>query len=214
MLEIRNLTCLYPGTNSGVSGINLTLKRGTLTVITGPIGAGKTTLLRAVLGLLPLNEGQLLWNGQVISDLASFMLPPRSAYTAQVPRLFSESLRQNILLGLPPDETALNRALHAAVLDHDVTELARGLDTLIGPKGVKLSGGQVQRAAAARMFIRRAELLVLDDLSSALDVETEQTMWSRLFVGNDQTVLAVSHRPVALQRADQVIVLDNGQMQR
>jgi len=92
-----------------------------------------------------------------------------------------------------------------------VLVLDNGIDTLVGPRGVKLSGGQVQRAAAARMFVREAELLVFDDLSSALDAETEAELWSRLFArGRDVTCLVVSHRPAALRRADRIVLLERG----
>src|ERR671930_1282864 len=94
----------------------------------------------------------------------------------QVPRLFSGTLRDNVLLGVPVGEVALERALRAAVLEPDVLRLEQGLDTLVGPRGVRLSGGQVQRTAAARALVREPELLVLDDLSSALDVETERAL--------------------------------------
>ena len=97
-----------------------------------------------------------------------------------MPRLFSEPLRDNILLGLPEDKVDLPGAIYSSVLEQDVAALEKGLDTLVGPRGVRLSGGQVQRSAAARMFVRDPELLVFDDLSSALDVETEQMLWKRL----------------------------------
>ena len=140
---------------------------------------------------------------------------PRCAYTPQVARLFSDTLRENILLGLPADQRALDVALHAAVLETDVPQLERRLETMVGPRGVKLSGGQIQRTAAARMFVRRADLLIFDDLSSALDVETEQTMWERLFAQRDQApaCLVVSHRRAALQRADQILLLKDGRVE-
>src|SRR6185436_2136077 len=119
----------------------------------------------------------------------------------------SETLRENVLLGQPWDGPRLVEALRLAVLEQDVATLEREVDTLVGPRGVKLSGGQVQRAAAARMFVVEPELLVVDDLSSALDVETEQVLWSRL---EGRTVLAVSHRRPALRRADQIVVLKDG----
>jgi ATP-binding cassette subfamily B protein len=182
-------------------------------VITGRIGAGKTTLLEALLGLLPRQAGEILWNGVPVESESGVLAPPRSAYTPQVPRLFSETLRENILLGLPESETDLAAAAHAAVLERDIASLESGLDTLIGPRGVRLSGGQVQRAAAARMHARPAELLVIDDLSSALDVETERQLWERLAAQRDRTVLAVSHRHAALQRADRIVVLKEGRIE-
>src|SRR6266702_8544017 len=87
------------------------------------------------------------------------------------------------------------------------------LETLIGTRGVKLSGGQIQRTAAARMLVRDAELLVFDDLSSALDVETEQALWQRLLGGTEKTCLVVSHRRSVLQQADHIIVLKGGRIE-
>ncbi|MGD9101543.1 MAG: ABC transporter ATP-binding protein [Anaerolineae bacterium] len=213
-LQVSGLTCKYPNSENGVQDVRLCLERGSFTVVTGRIGSGKTTLLRALLGLLPKDAGEVQWNGQLVQDPASFFVPPRSAYTGQVPVLFSESLKDNILMGLPEDEVDLPAALRAAVLEQDVGELQAGLETIVGPKGVKLSGGQVQRAAAARMFVRGPELLVFDDLSSALDVETERALWERVFSSPGRpTCLVVSHRRPALRRADHIVVLQDGKVE-
>ena len=209
-LVVHGLTYRYPSSGHGIVGADFLLARGSFMVVTGRIGAGKTTLLRALLGLLPPEEGEVCWNGHVIDDPAQFFVPPRAAYTPQAPRLFSQTLRENILMGLPVDHVDLPGALYAAVLEPDVAEMVDGLETLVGPRGVRLSGGQLQRTAAARMFVRHAELLVIDDLSSALDVETEQLLWERLFAQHEQTCVAVSHRRAALRRADQIILLKEG----
>jgi len=160
----------------GIRDVSLRLERGSFTVITGRIGAGKTTLLRVLLGLLPAGAGEIFWNGARVDDPSTFFVPPRTAYVPQVPRLFSDSVRANVLLGLP-DDAGLDRAIRAAVLERDIPDLAQGLDTIVGSRGVRLSGGQVQRVAAARAFVREPDLLVVDDLSSALDVETERLLW-------------------------------------
>jgi ATP-binding cassette subfamily B protein len=212
LVEARGLTYCHPKSGRGITEVDLSLPRGTLTVVTGRIGAGKTTLLQTLLGLLPREAGEIQWNGQIIDDAATFFVPPRAAYTAQVPRLFSETLKQNILLGLPDDPTTLAAAVRGAVLEHDLQGLEAGLETPVGTRGIKLSGGQVQRTAAARMLVRNAELLVIDDLSSALDIETEQTLWERIFVHEDTTCLLVTHRRAALQRADHIIVLKDGKI--
>jgi ATP-binding cassette subfamily B protein len=211
-LEARNLTYRYPDTGRGIENINLRLQRGTLTVITGQVASGKTTLLRALLGLLPKESGEIRWNGQPVADPASFFVPPRSAYTPQVPHLYSETLAENILLGLPEAAVDLPAAMRGAVMERDVAALENGLHTLIGTRGVKLSGGQQQRAAAARMLIREAELLVFDDISSALDVETERTLWEQLFSQRTRTCLVVSHRRAILQRADAILLLKDGKI--
>ncbi len=209
-LDVRNLTYHYPGTDHGVQDINLSIERGSFTVITGRIGSGKTTLLHTLLGVLPHDSGEILWNDELVSSPALFLAPPRCAYTPQVPRLVSESLRDNILLGVSEEHVDLQSAISLAVLEPDIATMAQGLDTIIGPRGVRLSGGQIQRSAAARMFARNAELLVFDDLSSALDVETEHLLWTRLFAEHERTCLVVSCRQAVLERADTILVLKDG----
>lgn len=209
-LHVSGLSYHYPDTGKGIEDIHFALTGGSLTVITGRIAAGKTTLLQALLGLLPKERGDITWNEKPVADPASFFVPPYSAYTAQIPRLFSASLQENIQLDQPDNTQRLQTAIHTAVMEHDIDTLENGLQTMVGSRGVKLSGGQAQRAAAARMFVRNAELLVFDDLSSALDVETEQTLWERLFSQQQRTYLVVSHRKAVLQRADQIIVMKEG----
>lgn len=210
-LDVVGLTYRYPSSGQGVEDVSFSLERGSVTAITGRVGTGKTTLLLALLGLVTADEGEIRWNGRTVADPATFFVPPRTAYTPQVPRLFSETLRENVTLGSDGGPERLDAALRSAVLESDVLTLERGLDTVVGPRGVKLSGGQIQRTAAARMFVRDADLLVFDDLSSALDAETEAELWTRLFDRPDPesvTCLVVTHRPAALRRADQVIVLE------
>ena len=206
------LTYRHPETGQGIVDVDLRLPRGTLTVVTGRVGAGKTTLLRTLLGLLPRESGEIRWNGAPVEDPASFFTPPRAAYTAQTPRLFSDTLRRNVLLGLPDNPALLSGAIRGAMLERDIGALANGLDTMVGTRGVTLSGGQVQRTAAARMLAREADLMVIDDVSSALDGETERDLWRRLRERPEATYLAVSHRRAALIQADQIVVLKDGRV--
>jgi ATP-binding cassette, subfamily B, bacterial len=218
-LEVRGLAFHFPGGNgdgpgSGIEAADLTIHRGEFVVVTGRVGSGKSTFVRALLGLLTRQAGEIRWNGQTVEHPAAFFRPPRCAYTPQVPRLFSDTLRENLLLGLPEAGADLPGAIYQSVLEQDVAELEDGLDTLVGPRGIRLSGGQVQRSAAARMFLRDSELLVFDDLSSALDVGTEQALWERLdaarAANRGLTCLVVSHRRAALRRADRILVLKDG----
>jgi ATP-binding cassette subfamily B protein len=216
-LAVENLSYLHPDGAVGVSDVSFVLERGSFTVITGQVGSGKSTLLRVLLGLLPPGSGAVRWNGILLEDPASFFVPPRSAYTPQVPRLFSDVLRENLVLGGDASPAGIDGSLELAVLTEDVATLERGLDTPVGSRGVKLSGGQVQRSAAARMFLRDAELLVFDDLSSALDVETEAQLWQRLkdwggVESGEITCLVVSHRPAAFARADRILVMAQGRL--
>jgi ATP-binding cassette, subfamily B, bacterial len=212
-LDVVGLTCIHPSSAHGVVDVSLSLERGSFTVVTGRIGSGKTTLLHAVLGLLPRDAGEIRWNGTQVDDPSAFLVPPRAAFTPQVPRLFSETLRANLLLGRSAGDEDLDAAVRAAVLEDDVGALDAGLDTVVGRRGVKLSGGQIQRAAAARMFLRDAQLLVFDDLSSALDVATETELWRRLLASRGNvTYLVVSQSAIALSNADRVVVLDAGRV--
>jgi ATP-binding cassette subfamily B protein len=210
-LEVTGLTLRHADSGGGIEDVSFALQRGALTAVTGRIGAGKTTLLRAVLGLLPIDDGEVRWNGMRVDDLAAFCVPPRVAYTPQVPVLLSDTLRENILLGWPEDGQRIADALHRAVLEPDLETFPEGLDTVIGVRGKRLSGGQIQRTAAARMLVREPELLVIDDLSSALDVETEALLWERI-LGLGTTCLVTSHRREVLERADQVLFLEEGRV--
>jgi ATP-binding cassette subfamily B protein/ATP-binding cassette subfamily C protein len=210
-LTVENLTYLHQGSNQGIENISFEIQRGTLNVITGDIGAGKTTLLQVLLGLLPLQAGKIYWNGCLINDPATFFIPPCSAYVPQIPQLFSQTLRDNLLLGRQAPLENIENALYNSVFTEDIGAMPLGLETLVGYKGVRLSGGQLQRAAIARALIRQPELLVFDDISSALDVQTEEQLWRRLCNTQNQdkhTILVVSHREWLINRADQVIVLN------
>lgn len=212
-LEGVGLSYHHPDTGRGIEDISLRVRRGSFTVITGRIGAGKTTLLKALLGLLPRDNGEIYWNGKIVQDPATFLAPPRTACTPQTPRLFSDTLLDNITLGQAMPASHVAEAIHLAVMEHDLQLLEHGLQTTIGPRGVKLSGGQMQRTAAARMFALQPELYVFDDLSSALDVETERTLWEQIFQQREATCLVASHRRAALQRADHIILLKDGRIE-
>src|SRR5258707_967826 len=134
-LEASELAYRYPDTGRGIEGISLRLKRGSLTVVTGRIGSGKTTLLRVLLGLFPKDAGEIRWNGHAVVEPATFFLPPPCAYTGQVPQLFSDTLKENILLGLSEENVDLQAAIHMAVMEQDVAELENGLLTVIGSRG-------------------------------------------------------------------------------
>ncbi len=211
-LAVSGLTARHLDTGRGVQDLSFTLERGTFTVITGKVGSGKTTLVRALLGLIPLETGRIFWNGKEVRDPRSFFRPPRSAYAPQVPHLFSDKLSNNVLMGLPENEVDLEAAIKAAVLEEDLHDLEKGMETIIGPKGTKLSGGQQQRTAVARMLVRQTELLVFDDVSSALDVETERQLWEALARKSQATSLVVSNRRGAIMRADQVLVMEEGKI--
>ena len=210
-MQVEGLTFRYPNSTNGIERVSFELRRGDFVVVTGRIGSGKTTLLRVLQGLLPRQTGEIEWNGRRVDDPATFFSPPHSSYTAQAPRLFSESLRDNVMMGAGGEEE-LAVAMNLAAMGPDLATFEHGMDTLVGTRGVKLSGGQVQRASAARMFARGADLLIFDDLSSALDVATERQLWESLGRSKDATCLVVSHRRPALRRATRILLLSEGRL--
>jgi len=210
-LDVEGLSVAYDDRRV-LHDVSFTVGRGEFVVITGPVGAGKSTLLRALLGLAWQADvtGSIRWNGTEVDDRSAFLVPPNAAFLSQVPQLISDSVADNVSLG-PADPDALVRAFRLAAIGDDIAEMPDGAATLIGPRGLRLSGGQRQRLATARALVHAPELVVLDDLSSALDVETEVQLWGNL-ADAGMTVIAVSHRAVAFDRADQVLRLDAGRL--
>lgn len=204
-LSVRGLTARYRSTGGGIESVDMDIRRGEFVVVTGPVGSGKSTLLRALAGLVPVQAGTVTWNGEPIEDLGAWFVPPQAAHLPQVPRLFSESLAENILLGRDLVDR-VDPVVELTALRADLADMPDGLDTKVGARGLRLSGGQTQRVATARSLLTGPELLIVDDLSSALDVETERALWKHVRAGG-MTVLAVSHRAFVLDFADRVITL-------
>jgi len=207
---VQGLSARHAAGGRGIFDVGFVVERGQFVVVTGAVGSGKTTLVRAMLGLFPMEAGTVRWNGAVVDDPSS-LGPPRIAYAGQVPRLFSATLEENLRLGWPAEDVDVAAALRAVGFDRDLAELQEGLGTLVGPRGTRLSGGQAQRVATARALVRHPELLVVDDLGSALDVETEAQVWDGV-LATAPACLAVSHRLSALARADHIVVLDRGRV--
>lgn len=188
-----------------VRDVDLTVDRGQLVLVVGPVGAGKSSLLRALAGIAP-HTGRLTWNGTPVTEPELFLRPNQVGYVGQLPRVLSGTVADNITLGHPVDA---GHAVTTAQLEHDLATTGSGLGLLIGHKGTRLSGGQLQRLALARALAPRTELLVADDVSSALDVTTELALWQALRE-RGVTVVGSTSKRAALVRADHVVVLIGG----
>lgn len=206
-LVVDDLSVVFDDGTVGLEHVSFPVKRGELVIVTGPIAAGKSTLLRVLAGLCPATDGALCWNGDAVEDASEFLRPPNCAFVAQAPKLISGTIDENVSLD---HEVDVRAALSLAELDLDLNAVG-GLDALVGHRGLRLSGGQTQRLATARATAAESELLVLDDLSSALDVMTERKLWQNLRASG-HTVIATSYKRSALELADRIVVLRQGRV--
>ncbi len=204
-LELVGFTAVHEDGTIGVRDIDLTVERGQLVLVVGPVGSGKSSMLRALAGIVH-HTGALRWNGQLVTEPELFLRPNQVGYVAQLPRVLSGTVTDNIRLGHEVDAAG---AVSTAQLEHDLATAGSGLGLVIGHKGTQLSGGQLQRLALARALAPRTELLIADDISSALDVTTELELW-RALREHGVTVVGSTSKRAALVRADLVVVLHSG----
>ncbi len=206
-LRVRDLSAVHDDGTLGVQGVDLQVRAGELVLLLGQVGSGKSSLLGALSGLVS-STGEILWNDRLVDDPQTTLRPARVAHVAQVPRVLSGSFSGNVALDHP--QRSVVPALESARMGRDVAE-AGGPDALVGHRGVRLSGGQVQRLALARALATEADLLLADDVSSALDASTEIELWQALRARGAAVVGATS-KSAALAQADRVVVLDSGRV--
>lgn len=206
-LTLRELSAVHDDGTLGVQDVDLEVRSGELVLLLGQVGSGKSSLLGALAGLVG-STGEILWNDVPVDDPQTALRPARIAHVAQVPRVLSGTFTGNV--GLDHPGRPVVPALDAARMGRDVAE-AGGPDSLVGHRGVRLSGGQVQRLALARALACDADVLLADDVSSALDAATEIELWEALR-SHGSTVIGATSKAAALARADRVVVLDAGRV--
>lgn len=212
-LQIKNGSFSFDGERPFIHNLNLTIRRGSSVAIIGSSGSGKSTLLKICCGLYPLAEGQLDLFGEPY-DLDREGTKEKIAYVPQEPYVFVGSIRNNIELGcgypITMDDVA-EAALHANATEF-INELGNQFDTVVKEKGSSLSRGQRQRIALARAWVRKAPLVILDEVTSALDYESERLVSESIFelLESGTTVIFATHHLWLAQQADRIIVMENG----
>jgi ATP-binding cassette subfamily B protein len=206
-LTVRDFAAVHDDGTVGVHDVDLDVRAGELVLLLGQVGSGKSSLLSALAGLVG-STGEIRWNDRLVDDPQTTLRPGRVAHVAQVPRVLSGTFTGNVALD-HVDRTVMP-ALEAARMERDVTE-AGGPDALVGHRGVRLSGGQVQRLALARALATDADVLLADDVSSALDAATEIELWQALRA-RGTAVIGATSKAAALAQADRVVVLDSGRV--
>ena len=214
-LELKNVSLRYPETQiQALENISLKIPTGTTLGILGNIGSGKSTLLDLITRLYDPSEGKILLDG---IDLKEYTLEQLREAIGSIPQnafLFSESIEDNIRFGsINASKEAIQEASKEAVVHKNIIAFKEGYQTLLGERGVTLSGGQIQRVSIARAFIKDPKILLLDDCLSAVDTDTEEEILKHLKkIAQNKTTLIVSHRISSLKHADQIIVFENGKI--
>lgn len=196
-----------------LQGINFSLKKGQKLAVIGTVGAGKTSLLELIAGNLVPTEGEILFNNSPLSTVEDSILHGTLGYVRQENILFSETIKDNIYLGdeFPTDK--MEMSLETALMNKEIAAFPKGLHTVLGQRGLSLSGGQKQRVSLARTLIREPKLILLDDVTAAMDAKTEGLFWEKLqenFPGI--TAIIVTHRLATAKNADKIIVLAQGKI--
>uniref|UniRef100_A0A8C9W9R2 Transporter associated with antigen processing, subunit type a n=1 Tax=Scleropages formosus TaxID=113540 RepID=A0A8C9W9R2_SCLFO len=211
--QFHNLTFSYPTRPDRpvLQGFSLELKPGQMTALVGPSGGGKSTCVSLLERFYQPQEGEILLDGQPLQSYQHQYLHSKVAMVGQEPVLFSGSIRDNITYGLKncPLEKVYDAAQKANAHGF-ISQLEHGYDTDVGERGGQLSGGQKQRIAIARALIREPQILILDEITSCLDTETEHMIQQALVSCPSQTLLVIAHKLKTVEKADQIVLIDNG----
>lgn len=210
-IEFKNVTFSY-GEGDVLKDFSLVIKKGERVGLVGLSGSGKSTLILLLLRLYPIEKGEILVDGTNINDFTLSSLRNVFALVSQDIFLFNDTVKENLLVGLDRKEEEISHALEISYANEFVDKLPQGLETVIGDRGVKLSGGQCQRLTIARAFLVNSPIYLFDEATSALDNESEKIVQAAMDrVAGSKTVVAVAHRLSTIQDYDKIAVLKEGQ---
>ena len=209
-IEFKNVTFSY-GKGDVIKNFNLTIKKGEKVALVGLSGSGKSTLISLILRLYEIEHGEILIDGRNIKEYTLSSIRDAFALVSQDVFLFNDSVKENLMAGETYTDEQVKHALEVSYASEYVYNLPEGLNTQIGDRGLRLSGGQSQRLTIARAFLRDCPILLFDEATSALDNESEKVVQKALDkVASHKTVVAVAHRLSTIQNYDRIIVMKDG----
>lgn len=212
-IEFRNVSFTYPNTGiKALNSLNFTIKKGQKVAVMGKTASGKTTIAELLTRMFDVTEGQILIDGKDIRDHNLSILRDRIANVPQDVFLFSDTIKSNVAFGHPQaDMEDIERYTQYASVQEDILKLPEKFETMVGERGVTLSGGQKQRVSIARAFIKKPDIVILDDALSAVDTATEQNILSYFQESlRDKTAIIITHRANNLLNYDKILVIDHG----
>ncbi len=214
-LSFDNVSFAYPTSDTNaLNGISLSASSGDFLGVMGHTGAGKSTILKLIERFYEPQGGSVLINGRDINDYQIESIRERIGFVSQDPFLFFGTIGENVAYARDSDNDQILSALEAAGATEFVSSLTDGLDTMVGDRGVMLSGGQRARISLARALLKDPDILILDEASAALDAETEKRIQESLFgnsnVGKKRITIAVAHRLATIRNADEIVAMVDG----
>jgi len=212
-IVLDHVSFAYDEGETVLDDVSLTVAAGEKVALVGASGGGKSTLVQALLGLYPVKSGQIVYGDAPVTEIGWETVREHVGVVLQHPVLFNDSVRANLTLGREADDATLWQALEIAQLKDIIAALPHGLDTAVGRQGVRMSGGQRQRLAIARMIVADPKIVILDEATSALDSDTELRLHQALsgFLAG-RTTLIIAHRLSAVKQADRILVFENGRV--
>jgi ATP-binding cassette subfamily B (MDR/TAP) protein 6 len=214
VIEFRDVVFSYDNKVQALKGVNFTVNANESAALVGESGAGKSSIMRLLYRFYDIQEGQIFIDGQDISRVKQASLRKAIGIVPQEPGLFNTSIYQNILYGdINATDEQVEAAARAAQIYERIQSFPEGWRTVVGERGVKLSGGEKQRVALARTFLKNPKILLLDEATSALDTHTEKQLQTALkTILQGRTSLTIAHRLSTIVNSDRIVVLDNGRV--
>ena len=207
-IELKNVSFSYDEDTTVLQNINIKIEKGEKVAIIGETGSGKSTLAQILIGLYPLQKGEIYYNGVALEDIGYELVRENVGFVLQSPMMFNNSLRFNLTLGKEYSDEVIYEVLKTAQLYDFVDNLPEKLDTIVGKNGTKLSGGQRQRLSIARVLLDNPKVIIFDESTSSLDNETENRLLEAVGIySKEKTVIMIAHRKNSIEKADRVIEL-------